>query len=112
MSEPDWADKLAEEILPCPFCGGNSIVDRTLRDGCIDGEPDAWAYFVRCFSCACQGPWTKNSSGAQRLWNNRPMFAQALRQTRLRALEEALDLIARTTTPRSDLYMFIQAEKK
>ena len=77
MSEPDWADKLAEEQLPCD----------------CRREPQT-IHYVLCST------------------RYRAVFVQTLRQTRVRALEEALDLIGRTTTPRSDLYNFIQAEKK
>jgi hypothetical protein len=50
-----------ETTKPCPFCGQSTphIPDFTLRDGCKDGEPDAWACAIRCRSCACQGPWSK-----------------------------------------------------
>ena|SRR5579859_3361189 len=59
-------------MKPCPFCTQTRVrVDRLLRDGCKDGEPDAYAYYVFCPSCGCQGPWVKNPSGAERLWNMR-----------------------------------------
>ena len=59
-------------IDPCPFDGGKGELFRVLRDGCQPGEPDAWAYFVRCVSCAAEGPWQKNLPyGAVRQWNMR-----------------------------------------
>lgn len=61
----------SETLRPCPFCGGAARRARTLRDGCRDGEPDAWAYYVVCVSCAAQGGWAKNEAGADRLWRSR-----------------------------------------
>lgn len=59
-------------LLPCPFCGGVGHHERELRNGCEDGEPDAWAYTIRCYSCAATGGWTKsNEFGAARRWNMR-----------------------------------------
>ena len=61
-------------ILPCPFCGGESgVIERTLRGGFenIRDDPDAWAYSVRCGSCAAEGGWSKGKSGALRCWNMR-----------------------------------------
>lgn len=67
-------DGKSSELLPCPFCQGQPRRDRTLRDGCEDGEPDAWAYFVRCISCAAQGGWAKTPGNADRHWNLRAWF--------------------------------------
>lgn len=61
----------AEPIPSCPFCGGAPIMERTLRDGCADGEPDAWAYAARCLSCAATGGWGKSSASAARRWKMR-----------------------------------------
>jgi hypothetical protein len=59
-------------LAPCPFCGGEGWVSRTLRGGCLDGEPDAWAYSVHCRCCAAAGPWCKSSEhGAVVDWNRR-----------------------------------------
>lgn len=60
-----------EKQKPCPFCGGDSHLEKELRSGCEDGEPDAWAYWVQCNSCAGSGPWAKNPFGAFRQWNMR-----------------------------------------
>lgn len=59
------------ELLACPFCGGEGVRDRKLRDGYRDGEPEAWAYFVRCRCCACEGPWYKTVGNADKAWNKR-----------------------------------------
>lgn len=76
--------------LPCPFCGGTPLAERELRFG-PDSDPegpDAWAYIVRCRSCAGQGPWAKsNLWGAVSKWNWRSPFvlhdrlAQAFHET-------------------------------
>ena len=58
-------------MKPCPFCGGQGIASKVLRGGCKDGEPDAWAYFIRCRSCAAEGGWMKTESGGLRMWNMR-----------------------------------------
>lgn len=58
--------------LPCPFCGSAYVfITQTLRDGCQAGEPDAYAYSVRCGSCAAEGPWFKMPGNAERGWNTR-----------------------------------------
>lgn len=72
MNEVD--EKLLTTTLdPCPFCGGEGVPDKTLRDGYENdqADQDAFAYFVRCVSCAAQGPWRKNQHGAKREWNSR-----------------------------------------
>ena len=60
---------------PCPFCGGRRLVlAGTLRDGYAKrvDDPDAFAYTVRCLSCAAEGPWWKRKGNALRGWNLRP----------------------------------------
>ena len=59
--------------LPCPFCGGHPRLDKTLRDGYEDfkNDPDAYAYSLRCVSCAATGGWAKSESGAIMRWNMR-----------------------------------------
>ena len=59
---------------PCPFCGGTrTLLDRALRGGYQQAQedPDAWAYTVRCLSCAATGPWFKREGNAVRSWNRR-----------------------------------------
>ena len=62
-------------LLPCPFCGGKPLTtpDRMLREGYEKwpDDPDAYAYSVRCNSCAAEGPWQKSASGAVTWWNLR-----------------------------------------
>ncbi len=48
-------------IKKCPFCGGEALVRKELRD----------CYYLFCRCCAAQGPWTKNEKGAIRMWNMR-----------------------------------------
>jgi Lar family restriction alleviation protein len=60
-------------MKPCPFCGGVGDMVKTIRAG-YDlwlSDPDAYAYHVRCRSCAAEGPWAKVKAGAIRLWNTR-----------------------------------------
>lgn len=60
-----------EPLKNCPFCGGKPKPDKELITGRKDGDIDAWAYYVRCISCACQGPWFKTEGNAIRFWNMR-----------------------------------------
>ncbi len=62
-------------MSPCPFCGGHPKVDKVLRDGYDDcqDDQDAFAYFVMCHACACQGGWAKTQGNAKRNWNMRTM---------------------------------------
>ena len=53
------------ELLPCPFCTGRGKLDRVTA---VNGDT---RFFVRCISCACEGPWTKNEHGALQFWNMR-----------------------------------------
>lgn len=66
------------ELLPCPFCDGEPLIDSTVREGYERrrDDPDANAWFVRCRSCAAQGGWAKTESGARRWWNMRPRNAE------------------------------------
>lgn len=64
-----------QKLLPCPFCGGKGFDDKVMRgpayEDCPD-DPDAWAYFVRCRSCAAHGGWAKSSvNGGRSQWNRR-----------------------------------------
>ncbi len=70
-----------EKLQPCPFCSGEGVPDKTLRDGyqnCQD-DPAAYAHFIICRSCAAQGGWAKNPAGAIRWWNMRQPFEKAER---------------------------------
>jgi len=57
----------------CPFCGGDTNIDKILRDGYekYPDDPDAFAYVVRCISCAAEGGWAKTEGNAIRNWNMR-----------------------------------------
>ena len=59
---------MAEELKPCPFCGGQGVVDTQER---FPDGPDNLAYFVSCIQCACQGPWMKSEGSAIKFWNMR-----------------------------------------
>jgi hypothetical protein len=61
--------KVAAEVakgpfLPCPFCGGEPILNFTPHG-------DEFAFFLRCRSCATEGPWSKVAGGARRMWEMR-----------------------------------------
>lgn len=61
-------------LLACPFCGGEGLPQKELREGYENckGDEDAYAYSIRCRSCAATGGWSKSSpSGAERWWNMR-----------------------------------------
>lgn len=59
-------------LKPCPFDNNPRVhLNRLLRDG-YEGEesdPDAYAYFVFCTSCAGQGGWAKSPGSAITRWN-------------------------------------------
>ncbi len=60
-------------MLLCPFCGGHPLIEKVMRSGyenCPD-DPDAYAYYVLCHACACQGGWAKSQGNAKRNWNMR-----------------------------------------
>jgi Lar family restriction alleviation protein len=57
------------DLKPCPFCGG---------EGVPASKPHSssdTAYFIRCTSCACEGPWFKTPGNAVQFWNTR-VFVQ------------------------------------
>ena len=62
---------MAEQLLPCPFCGGNALPARELRGYLKPTDIEAYAYFYRCHACAAEGGWSKSATGAVRLWNMR-----------------------------------------
>ena len=57
----------------CPFCYGKPCRKRAIRNGYENrrDDPEAYAYFIRCISCAATGGWAKNQAGAIRCWNMR-----------------------------------------
>lgn len=51
---------------PCPWCGGDHVrLEPELRDGCHDGEVDAWACAASCVCCGAEGPWRKGTTQAE-----------------------------------------------
>ena len=52
------------DLTQCPFCGGSPIMD-----SCIDAYNEQ--YFVRCRSCAAEGPWGRHPVTAAHSWNKR-----------------------------------------
>lgn len=69
----------APDLSPCPFDSGEGIMTRELRAGYDDepDDPDAYAYAVRCRTCATEGPWHKGEASAVRAWNRREGVAMA-----------------------------------
>jgi Lar family restriction alleviation protein len=67
--------RIGEGLKPCPFCGDTRVwIDKMLRDGYeqFKDDEDAYAYSIRCGSCAASGGWSKSSeNSAIRLWNMR-----------------------------------------
>jgi len=63
------------EIKPCPFCGGVGSVSNDYDAN--SKLPDDEQFFVRCLSCACEGPWARLASNAITLWNMRHENVQA-----------------------------------
>lgn len=69
MDEPTPLTIKAEKR--CPFCGGIGELHKQLRGGHVPDEPDAYAYFYSCDSCACLGGWAKSEGAALYMWNLR-----------------------------------------
>jgi hypothetical protein len=59
------------DVKICPFCGGIGSMAKVDRYPDCDIQEDKWAYYVRCVSCACEGPWAKSETSATKLWNTR-----------------------------------------
>lgn len=72
---------MENELLRCPFCDGEGLPRKALRDGYAgdwENDPDAYAYFIICRACACQGGWAKSEGSAIKLWNLRVTLSPAL----------------------------------
>lgn len=65
--------KVNNSLKPCPFCGADRAPGllQLLREGCQEGEPDAYSYTIHCRSCGADGPWAKSQTNAGRHWNMR-----------------------------------------
>jgi Lar family restriction alleviation protein len=61
-------DAPTDHINPCPFCKG---VGRVESVPVPTSEFNERNYFVRCGSCAAEGPWQYSETGAIRFWNMR-----------------------------------------
>lgn len=65
---------MTEQVLsPCPFCGGEGEMHKEMRSGYEKwpNDPDAYAFFVVCVSCAASGGWGKTKGSGRRWWNMR-----------------------------------------
>ena len=56
---------MTHEMKPCPYCGSTNteVVSKV--------QEHAFHYWVRCMSCAAEGPWAKTYNGAIEWWNMR-----------------------------------------
>lgn len=61
--------KMVGSFLVLEFSDGYGL--RFIPSQVASAEPDAWAHFVICRSCAAQGPWFKTPGNATRMWNTR-----------------------------------------
>lgn len=61
----------AHGIKPCPFCGGKAIIDSIEASGIPDDPSMNRDWFVRCVSCAAEGPWFNTRGAAIERWNKR-----------------------------------------
>lgn len=58
-------------IIPCPFCGGEGIVE---RDYPPSDKPALDKEWVECLKCGATGPWhrvSRTHQAAIRGWNKR-----------------------------------------
>ena len=63
----------AENLLPCPFCGGGAVIlRRTLGDGWGD------LYLATCQKCSAEGLGSSNEAEAIAAWNRRTPQPDAL----------------------------------
>ena len=59
---------MAESLLPCPFCGGKSL----LRDRYINGAANTKHYIRECRHCkATFAHWFRSIKKANEAWNRR-----------------------------------------
>jgi Lar family restriction alleviation protein len=62
------AQTKANELKPCPFCGGKAELHHNRSAGGIGLD----GYFVKC-TCNAEGAFDFGQSGAIEAWNNRPV---------------------------------------
>lgn len=61
---------MEDEYKSCPFCGGEGIMVRKLRDGYNPIEAGAYLYRIRCRYCEFKGNWRKSEIEAEIDWNS------------------------------------------
>jgi len=74
----------------CPFCGGQPLPTQVPHG-------HGTAYFFRCRSCACEGPWAKSALAAVRLWNQREDVLQTPQRDTLLAIAQHLASLSAST---------------
>ena len=100
---------MSDNLRPCPFCEGEALRDKILRDGCKYGEPDDWAYFNRCRSCAAEGPWAKTPGNADRMWNARPTHDAPVEALKWVRCQIAKVPIHQTTSLEEEIFRHVNA---
>ena len=61
---------MSTEIKKCPFCGGEGYL-LSHPHGYNDGDEADRDYYIKCRSCAAEGPWARHDENAITLWNMR-----------------------------------------
>ena len=75
---------MSDDLLPCPFCGGEAYIDGTSWTT-RDGKDQSW---VTCMKCGTYGP---SSTDAIAAWNRRAIPATDEREKALREAAAMFD---------------------
>lgn len=57
-------------LKPCPFCGGNNIVEEAIVD---EAPEEFYVCWMWCEDCACEGPGADTTEQAAEKWNERKL---------------------------------------
>ena len=72
MSDLPTGEAIMSELKPCPFCGGESVSDSTLKN---DSYPDEWSSYVftvKCTKCFASTDEFPHTDGDEiKAWNTR-----------------------------------------
>ena len=109
MSEADWADKIAEETLK-PMLVAIDEERSNCRNAAAKWKAEGYMYGWNFYEGKASGT-TEFDFQARRFLL--PVLAQALREARLNALDEALSIVVpNSEMTRSYIRKLIEAEKK